>query len=381
MNLTDELKFRIGLKFGRQIAGKYDARLLCEDILTSCNERISESTIRRLFGMIPSKHSPSHYTLDVLARYIGYRNHDHFSDDVTGTIERAMSSSPESASFGAAWAELQHAQQLSLLELLLLTDYLNALILSNQPEKAAQFFNNPHLFQLITQDDTLHEIFAHQLGPAISKTAGSFQPQILLNQPFFTPAVLHRYVDIANPALEIYYHTITQNPPNPQARTFAFSILTLNALHERNAPKALQYFEYIKLDKLSFPAPLSGRLALLHWVFNRDDAAFLKAGDAFRKEIDFFSIDVVPFLLIHDHIPLLKKWLSRYQKDLLKRRNWVSFSLKKMYREAMAYSGISTDSIPDEGLYYNKYLLSSSNHYRLMQQKIEQRAPLTTRHV
>jgi len=158
-------------------------------------------------------------------------------------------------------------------------------------------------------------------------------------------------------------------------------MLSLNALITRQPQAAEDFFQQIKHEKLIYPAPLSGRIALLQWVFHGQDDIFFQAGDTFRKEIDFFSIDIIPYLLVHNHIPLLSKWMKRYKQELLKRRNWVSFSLKKMYLEAMDYVGIPYDDYPDEGLHLNKYLLSSSNLYQRMKQKIQQQSKSTAGHV
>ncbi len=44
------------------------------------SERISASTLKRLWGYVADKHEPRRYTLDVLSKYIGHRDFDSFCE-------------------------------------------------------------------------------------------------------------------------------------------------------------------------------------------------------------------------------------------------------------------------------------------------------------
>ncbi|MBQ9555382.1 MAG: hypothetical protein IJV05_04075 [Muribaculaceae bacterium] len=78
MNITDhEIKELIKLvetKLGRPLTAPVDFSLLSLEIEKTLNETISISTIKRLVGYVNDEHHPSITTLNLLARYVGYRN-------------------------------------------------------------------------------------------------------------------------------------------------------------------------------------------------------------------------------------------------------------------------------------------------------------------
>ena len=61
-------------RFGRKINYSKDCEILSKNIEKVCQEKISPTTIKRLFGFAKSIDQPRTYTLDVLANYVGFIN-------------------------------------------------------------------------------------------------------------------------------------------------------------------------------------------------------------------------------------------------------------------------------------------------------------------
>lgn len=76
MLLSDITKKQIEAKLGKEIRYPSDYEVLSLDIQKNTGERVSCNTLKRLFGAIGSVAEPRLYTLDVIARYLGYENWD-----------------------------------------------------------------------------------------------------------------------------------------------------------------------------------------------------------------------------------------------------------------------------------------------------------------
>lgn len=63
---------------GRSIQTTGDFEWLSDAITQKLGQRLSSTTLKRVWGYISEDVQPRRYTLDVLARFIGYRNYDHF---------------------------------------------------------------------------------------------------------------------------------------------------------------------------------------------------------------------------------------------------------------------------------------------------------------
>ena len=63
-------------RFGKPIRYAKDCEVLAVSIHAFTGEKISCSTVKRLFGLIESDNEPRLYTLDILAQYLGYINYD-----------------------------------------------------------------------------------------------------------------------------------------------------------------------------------------------------------------------------------------------------------------------------------------------------------------
>jgi hypothetical protein len=76
--LMNYLKEEIQLKFGGEIAYAKDCQILSLQILETTKRQLSESTLKRFFGIIDSPFSPSKFTLDTLAVYLNFSNWQDF---------------------------------------------------------------------------------------------------------------------------------------------------------------------------------------------------------------------------------------------------------------------------------------------------------------
>jgi len=82
---------KVEARFGKPIRYAKDCEVLAVSIHAFTGEKISCSTVKRLFGIIESDNEPRLYTLDIIAEYLGYLNYDHliqdFNPNKSGLIE------------------------------------------------------------------------------------------------------------------------------------------------------------------------------------------------------------------------------------------------------------------------------------------------------
>ena len=78
--MIDILKREIEKKIGKKITNRGDCELVANIILETLEEDISYSTIRRLYGLV-NETKPNKKTLNTLAKFIGYKNYIHFSQN------------------------------------------------------------------------------------------------------------------------------------------------------------------------------------------------------------------------------------------------------------------------------------------------------------
>lgn len=68
----EELKTDLEIKFGRKLKYSKDCKFLSTQIFEATNRQLSESTIKRFFGLIKTTFKPSKFTLDTFSVYLGY---------------------------------------------------------------------------------------------------------------------------------------------------------------------------------------------------------------------------------------------------------------------------------------------------------------------
>ncbi|MRT93070.1 hypothetical protein [Ancylomarina sp. 16SWW S1-10-2] len=72
--MLEYLKKEILNKFGQELSYNKDCEVLSEIICESTGGRISATTIRRLYGLLKSPSTPSKFTLNLLAQYVGFKS-------------------------------------------------------------------------------------------------------------------------------------------------------------------------------------------------------------------------------------------------------------------------------------------------------------------
>ena len=66
---------------GYSLSGSRDFESLSEQIMLRTRERISPTTLKRMFGYLKEDVEPRAFTLDVLAQFVGYKNYKAFCHD------------------------------------------------------------------------------------------------------------------------------------------------------------------------------------------------------------------------------------------------------------------------------------------------------------
>lgn len=84
-NSIQVLLGRIEVAFGRKMKLPRDFEWLSAELRARSGVQVSVTTLKRLWGYLTSTTSPSRYTLDCLARAVGYRDYDHFAQHGQGT--------------------------------------------------------------------------------------------------------------------------------------------------------------------------------------------------------------------------------------------------------------------------------------------------------
>lgn len=72
--LPEQAKLIIERKLGQNISSPHDCSILMYDIKSVTGESVGLNTLKRMFGFIESNRAARLSTLDVVARYVGYRS-------------------------------------------------------------------------------------------------------------------------------------------------------------------------------------------------------------------------------------------------------------------------------------------------------------------
>lgn len=84
-NIIPELSWLLELvrrEYGRSLLTSTDFESLSVIIEKTTGELLSSSTLKRLYGYVSLKPIPRKSTLDILARYVGWRSYDKFVEDL-----------------------------------------------------------------------------------------------------------------------------------------------------------------------------------------------------------------------------------------------------------------------------------------------------------
>lgn len=101
-------------KYGRPLECSNDFWVLAALMEYECKEVVSVSTLKRLWGYVSQQTTPREGTLDVLSRFVGYKNFEDFRlslfgklDDTSGYLEAAFLSArdvPMGGRVSIGWA-------------------------------------------------------------------------------------------------------------------------------------------------------------------------------------------------------------------------------------------------------------------------------------
>ena len=75
-------------KAGRQMHTPKDFDFLSESIFETLHQKVSATTLKRLWGYLQESSAPRTSTLDLLAQYVGYANWDSFCNQEEKPIEQ-----------------------------------------------------------------------------------------------------------------------------------------------------------------------------------------------------------------------------------------------------------------------------------------------------
>jgi hypothetical protein len=74
--LSEIIKQKIEERFGKAVRYPKDCEALASIISSVCNERVSASTLKRLYGFVKGVEQPRQFTLDLIAQYIDFPDWD-----------------------------------------------------------------------------------------------------------------------------------------------------------------------------------------------------------------------------------------------------------------------------------------------------------------
>lgn len=98
-NLLETLKARVAIKFGNTPRTPTDFNLLSSEITKVTGLTIGISTLKRIWGYVPSNHGTTYSTLSLLSKYVGYSDWDAFQKYV---VNKTDSAKDETSGFGNA---------------------------------------------------------------------------------------------------------------------------------------------------------------------------------------------------------------------------------------------------------------------------------------
>ncbi len=316
---TEELRIRVENHFGKPVATKMDAQELSRIVLVTQKEYLSESTIRRFFNLIPSGKT-SRTTLNIFSRYIGYLSILHFSEYCEGLIKEVTQNQLDANILNS----LAYKKNISIFELNLLCNRIMQLINEQNTATLEVYFNHDDVYKIIKSSLSTSDLFAQTLGPLFIEALVCLDLDVMLNTKYFIPIMLHHYVDVSNHKFDKIYQWMLENSKTPEDKMFAASVLSFNHLLSNNLTESLFYYEKINLLNTGQISPqLQGRIALLEFVFFNNFESLLAKAKQNKEQIVFFSIDIIPYLIITKNIEMLQKWYFHFPNITDSQSSWV----------------------------------------------------------
>lgn len=322
MTFSDELRVWIENHFGKQIVSKSDAQELRNLILGKQKEYLSESTIRRFFHLIPSGKT-SRTTLDIFSRYVGFSSYTQFCDFCQNLSKEVVHSNVDKV----VLTGFSSKKTISIFEINLIVNRIIQILKNRDIDILEAYFNNNALFELIIANKSISDLFAQTLGPYFTYEYSQLDFIRLLNTKHFIQLILNHYVDVNNKGLEKYYQWLLVNSKSPEQKFFSASILAINSILNNQWEAAKGYYGKIVRPHDLLAPPLEGRIALLDWIFSNDFEALIEHARKFKSEIIYFSLDIIPYLIVTNNKEYLQQWFFHFPDMKENDISWVEKDL------------------------------------------------------
>ncbi|EAR11715.1 hypothetical protein PI23P_00885 [Polaribacter irgensii 23-P] len=264
------LKQGIEKKIGQQVLDRGDCELLANAILETLDIEISYNTIRRLFGLAPNV-KPNRNTLNILAKFIGYKNYIHFTQTHLQKEQQNMSV--------VIYRAVYDANPVEIIKLVQKTkksteDFVGFLIILSR-----ELLYNKQ-FAILNKVFELEELEYNSFSYSEILYLGNSIGLLLRNQPLKDNELLHNtnflrcvyltFVDYST--LNGYYKNWTKiihkNTKSKELQVFTKAILTFRSF--LNNKKITDPFENLAYSKTLHPI-LCSRLFSIKIVANKYD--------------------------------------------------------------------------------------------------------------
>jgi hypothetical protein len=242
ITMLPTLKNSVQQKYGSPVNTPRDCSRLSELIEELTGRSISQTSLRRFFGLLPSKSALSRYNIDTLAVYCGYQDYEMFCS--THHADKTVQLPAEEDAIAALTAELNHLSGFTMKSITrtCLTQFEHTIPRQELNDKLEQFIHSPYsIFPVIAPGG---------YGKSVA-LAHWYMSVSLVSHCLFVPAVIfHNMVDRKSSAarnIELnlgrpgnLYETLLNGSASPDRPL----VLILDSVDEISAGKD-QLFDFI----------------------------------------------------------------------------------------------------------------------------------------
>jgi len=326
--ILGELKARVKAKFGGNIDSKPACLSLQASILKITNEYLSVSTLQRFFELVKPL-QPSKTTLDILANYIQYPSFNAFEEECKSLFYSTLKNDSSKVILNYIIDSLQN-ESLDIKSFSLFIDRLSEAIHKKDKKITYLVFENQDFLDLIKTQKTYLDYASQKIGLIIqNEPFDNFIEELLQNKGFFELIVLQS-VDIQNKFWHRYYQKLLEANTFPKHKDFLCSVVSLNFCYWEDLEMSKHYFNQIEISATHSPE-LSGRIALLNLVLNKDKHLLFSLANHHAEFINLFSMDLMSYWLINEDKKWINIWFDKYQTQLFIENEWISKETKFIY--------------------------------------------------
>lgn len=353
----DYLKSLVAIGFSKSVTTAYDCSSLATAIETTIQKKVSVDTLRRFFGIIKSTSLPSTYTLDVLSKYVGYKN---WNDLIAGYQEQNQLHQKnilfELLIHGVSYQELV-ARFSDLSKTNETYELFNQIILIKAQQKDIAFFENIFDFKVIfeLQESFKYAIYhtIHLLGSLC--ITNDWLQKIAIAKYYNLPYDVDYFVELlVIPEHSYYlellenYHRVTKDNTDKTVFYYTIKCTTL----AKNGAWKLFSKHYDELMTLSVNAALLNNFLQMRWFgvqlihdhhFNRNlnsdylfslilESTAINTKDAGTRVSSVFII--TQYLL---HIKNYLLILDLFEKKVIKYSNILGYWAELNYNQLKVY--------------------------------------------